>query len=175
MIMEPFTESGMQFGPYPDGYCLRIEQSNTYRKIQGGVRMAEFLLLRRQGDGIPCIWIVEAKSSSPRPEASNFPEFIAEIRDKLANALALGIASILMRHPAALADLPDRFKTFDLAATDFRLVLIINGHKKSWLAPLQDALRKALHPTVQTWALGANAVVVINDQDARRFGLISAP
>lgn len=174
--MEPFTESGMQFGPYPDGCCFRVEQSDTYGRIQSGVRIAEFLLVHTSGDRAPCVWIVEAKSSSPQPETQpNFSEFITEIRDKLTNALALGIASILMRHTGAAVELPDRFKTLDLAATDFRLVLIINGHKKSWLAPLQDALRKALHPTVQTWALGANAVVVINDQDARRFGLISTP
>jgi hypothetical protein len=67
------------------------------------------------------------------------------------------------------------FKTLDLGATGFRLVLIINGHQKLWLQPLQDALRSALHATAQTWALGPNAVVVINHEDAKRFGLISAP
>lgn len=174
--MEPFVESEMTFGPYAAGHCFRVELSDTYRAIQDKVQMAEFLLLRTHADSPPFIWIVEAKQSSPRPETQpNFNEFIGEIRDKLANALAVGIASILKRHPAATAELPELFKALDLAATGFRLILIINGHQKSWLQPLQDALRSALHATAQTWALGPNAVVVINHEDAKRFGLISAP
>ena len=174
--MESFTESDMVFGPYADGHCFRVEQSNTYVAIQDRVQMAEFLLLKTHAEGPPFIWIVEAKSSSPRPETQpNFNDFIGEIRDKLANALAVGVASILKRHPAAAAELPDLFKNLDLASVGFRLILIINGHQKSWLQPLQDALRSALHATAQTWALGPNAVVVINHEDAKRFGLITAP
>lgn len=174
--MEPFIESEMTFGPYPDGHCFRVEVSETYRAIQDKVQMAEFLLLRTQEDAPPFVWIVEAKQSSPRPETQpNFNEFIGEIRDKLANALAVGVASILKRHPSADAELPELFKALDLGATGFRLVLIINGHQKAWLQPLQDALRSALHATAQSWALGPNAVVVINHEDAKRFGLISAP
>lgn len=174
--MEPFVESKMTFGPYAEGHCFRIEVSETYRSIQNKVQIAEFLLLRPQTDAPPVVWIVEAKQSSPRPETqTNFKEFIGEIRDKLANALSVGVASILKRHPAADSELPELFKTLDLAATGFRLVLIIKGHEKEWLQPLQDALRSALHVTTQTWALGPHAVVVINDEDAQRYGLISAP
>lgn len=174
--MEPFVESGMTFGPYHEGHCFRVEQSNTYRAIQDRVQMAEFLLLRTQGDDRSSIWIVEAKQSTPRPETQpDFSGFIGEIRDKLENALALGVASILNRHPDAGADLPSQFKALNLAATRFRLVLIVNGHEKAWLPPLQDALRIALHATVKTWALGAGAVVVMNHEEAKRFQVISAP
>lgn len=174
--METFAESGMTFGPYPEGHCFRVEASDTYRAIQDKVQMAEFLLLRPRLEEPPLIWIVEAKQSSPRPATQpNFDSFIGEIRDKLVNALAVGVASILKRHPAAVAELPALFGTLNLATTGFRLVLIINGHQKSWLPPLQDALRSALHATVQSWALGPNAVVVIGHEDAKRFGLISAP
>ena len=114
--MQPFIESEMTFGPYVDGHCFRVEQSATYQQIQDGVQMAEFLLLRMQADTPPFIWIVEAKKSSPRPNTQpNFNEFIGEIRDKLTNALSVGVASILNRHPAAAADLPDVFKNLDLA------------------------------------------------------------
>jgi hypothetical protein len=174
--MLPFVESEMTFGPYADGHCFRVEQTHTYKAIQNGVKMAEFLLLRIQENNPPFIWIVEAKKSAPRPEiAPNFNEFIGEVQEKLTNALAVGIASILNRHPAAAADLPDVFKNLDLTTAGFRLVLIINGHQKAWLSPLQEALRCALHATTKTWALGPNAVVVINHEDAKRFGLISAP
>jgi len=165
--MEPFVESGMTFGPYANGHCFRVETSETYGAIKDKVQMAEFLLLRTQAEAPPSVWIVEAKKSSPRPETQpNFHEFIGEIRDKLANALTVGIASILKRHPAADAELPELFKALDLGATKFRLVLIINGHQKAWLPPLQDALRSALHATAQTWALGLNAVVAINHDEA---------
>jgi len=174
--MEPFIESGMTFGPYPDGHCFRIETSDTYRAVQDKVQMAEFLLLKTAEGKPPTVWIVEAKQSSPRPETQpNFSEFIGEIRDKLTNAHGLGIASILNRHPKTRAELPELFKNLDLSIAGFRLVLIINGHQKAWLVSLQDALRSVLHGTAQSWALGPNSVVVINHEDAKRYGLISAP
>ncbi|MDQ3314475.1 MAG: hypothetical protein M3505_07580 [Verrucomicrobiota bacterium] len=174
--MRSIIESGMTFGPYEDERFFYIEKSVTYGSIQEGVQMGEFLLLRSDEDKPPSIWIVEAKSSTPRPETQpNFDEFISEIRDKLANALGLGIASILKRHATADDKLPGLFKKLDLGAIGFRLILVINGHQKSWLPPLQEALRSALHATTQVWALGANAVVVINHEDARRFNLTSAP
>jgi hypothetical protein len=174
--MPSFIESEMTFGPYPDGDCFRIETSDVYQAIQQNVQMAEFLLLRAEEGMPPTVWIVEAKQSSPRPETQpNFDEFIGEIRDKLSNALGLGIASILKRHPLADAELSDQFKNLGLDAADFRLVLIINGHDEAWLPPLQDALRKELNSVAKTWALGPNAVIAINQVRAKQFGLTSAP
>jgi hypothetical protein len=168
--MMSFIESEMTFGPYEDGYCFRVEQSETYKAIQDGVQMAEFLLLRTQKDNPPLIWIVEAKKSSPRPQTQpDFNGFIGEIRDKLTNA------SILNRHPSSAADLPESFKNLNLSTAGFRLVLIVNGHQKDWLPPLQEALRSALYTATKTWALGPNAVTAINHEDAKKFGLISAP
>jgi len=166
----------MTFGPYDDGHCFLVEKSDTYKAIQEDVQMAEFLLLRKQQASPPDIWVVEAKSSSPRPGSQpSFDKFIGDIRDKLTNALSVGIASILNRHPNAAADLPELFKRLDLGTSRFRLVLIINGHKKDWLPPLQDALRRSLLVTTKTWALGPNAVVVLNHEGAKHFGLTSAP
>lgn len=42
MTMEPITESGMTFGPYPAGQCFYIEKSKCYAAVQEGVQMAEF-------------------------------------------------------------------------------------------------------------------------------------
>ena len=170
---EPFIESGMTFGPFPDGSCFPIEQSASYKAIESGVKMAEFLLLRQTGDISPVIWVVEAKSSTPKPQTQpDFNDFIEEIRHKLSNALSLGLAACLGRHPAAWAELPDSFKNLDLANVSFRLVLVINGHRADWLPPLNDALTTALHPVVKTWALPPTAVTVINDDLARDHGLI---
>lgn len=174
MTMEGIVESGMTFGPYPDGHCFHIERSATYNQIQQDVQVAEFLLLRLHQDRPAAVWIIEAKSSSPRQGTQpQFDQFIAEIREKLANTLAIGLAARLGRHAAASAELPDAFKTLDLATTDFRLILVINGHQKAWLAPLQDALSKALRSTVKAWALPPSAVLVINDGLARKHGLIA--
>lgn len=174
MTMVTIDESGMTFGPYPDEYCFHIEKSAAYLKIQDGVQMAEFLLMRNQAGQPPVMWVIEAKSSSPRPEtAPNFDEFIDEIRAKLMNGLTLGIASILLRHASAKAELPAPFKQLNLSNTGFRLVLVIKGHQESWLAPLQDALKKSLHATIKTWGLSATAVAVINDSMARERGIIS--
>lgn len=171
MTTEPIIESGMTFGPYPEGHCFYIEKSETYQKINEGVKIAEFLLLHSQDDSI--VWIVEAKQSSPRPETQpNFDEFLLEIQEKLTNALTLSVATCLKRH-STYEELPNSFQTLDLKKASFRLILVIKGHQEAWLPPLQDALKKALNPTIKTWNLSATSVVVLNDTMARLQGLIS--
>lgn len=171
MTSEPIIESGMTFGPYPEGDCFYIEKSATYQKIKQGVKIAEFLLLHSQDDSI--VWIVEAKQSSPRPETQpNFDDFLLEIQEKLTNALTLSVATCLKRH-STYEELPNSFQTLDLEKASFRLILVIKGHQEAWLPPLQDALKKALNPTIKTWNLSATSVVVLNDTMARLQGLIS--
>lgn len=175
MTSEAIIESEMTFGPYPAGQCFYIEKSACYKKVQEGVPMAEFLLLKQQQHGLT-VWVVEAKSSSPRPETQpNFADFINEIRAKLTNGFLLAVAARLQRHPIAEDELPDTFKTLDLKAYGFRFVLVINGHKQEWLEPLQNALVQALKPVVQTWALPATSVAVLNHELAQRYGLILPP
>jgi hypothetical protein len=170
MTTEPIIESGMAFGPYPEGDCFYIEKCKTYRSIQTDVKMAEFLLYSARST--PRIWIVEAKSSTPKPAtAPNFDNFIEEVRDKLSNALSLCIATCLKRHNT-WSELPASFQKLDLETVEFGLVLVIKGHKGEWLPPLQDALRKALRPVVSTWKLSPTSVVVMNDFIAQKQGFI---
>jgi hypothetical protein len=78
MTTQPIIESGMTFGLYPEGHCFHIEKSQTYQDIQEGVKIAELLLLHPPNS--PKVWIIEAKSSSPRPETQpGFDDFIEEI------------------------------------------------------------------------------------------------
>ena len=171
MTTEPIIESGMNFAPFEEGHCFYIEKSETYRNLQQGVKMAEFLLLRFKSGKPAALWVIEAKSSTPRPMYQhNFEAFIEEIRDKLVNAFALGLACCLKRHAAT--ELPQFFRELDLSTSDFRFILVINHHKLEWLPPLQEALSKALHATVKTWSLATPAVAVINDHMARDYGLI---
>lgn len=173
MTTEAITESGMTFGPYAAGECFYIEKSQCYKAIQTGVPMAEFLLLRKKSDLKPVIWVIEAKSSSPRPETQDhFAKYIDEIRIKLTNGFLLGVASQLQRHPAAVNELPDSFKNLDLRLLEFRFILIINGSKLEWLPPLKEALSKALLPVIKTWALGPTSVAVLNHELAAKQGLI---
>ncbi len=169
----PIIESGMTFGPYSPGQCFHIEKSKTYAAIQPGVKMAEFLLLRMDSGKASALWVVEAKSSSPRPETQqNFDEFIAEVCEKMINAFSLCWASCLKRHEQAVEELPEPFKELDLSQACVRFILVINGHRESWLAPLQEALREALRPTIKTWRFGPNSVAVINETLAKQYDLI---
>lgn len=179
MTSQDINESGMIFGPYQEGHCFYIEKSKCYEQIQEGVQIAEFLLLRKKGNTASAIWVIEAKSSSPQqiteagPESkfkSAFDEFIEGIRVKLTNAFLLIVAARLDRHPKA--ELPEPFKTLDLAQADFKFVLVIRGHKEEWLPPLQDALKLAFKPVIKTWGLPATSVAVLNDDLAKIHGLI---
>ncbi|GFH62755.1 MAG: hypothetical protein ZNDK_0526 [Candidatus Desulfovibrio kirbyi] len=176
MPTEPIIESGMTFGPYPDGYCFHIENSTVYQDIRhDGVWMAEFLLLRDTEENQPVMWVVEAKSSSPHPQPRlNFDKFITEIYEKLLNAFYLTLASRLGRYADGQKDLPEPFKNLDLSQTGVRFVLVIHGHREEWLHDIKYALEQTLNPAIKIWACGSNAVVVLNDELARECGLIHA-
>ena len=133
--------------------------------------MAEFLLLRRNGDN-PVIWVVEAKSSSPCLENQpNFDDFIAETREKLINAFSLGWACCLKRHSKAEEELPEEFKELCLPQVDVKFVLVINCHPDEWLSPIKNALENALRSTVKCRAFAPTSAIVINDALARHYEL----
>lgn len=171
-MSKTITESGMTFGPYPDEDCFELEQSIIYKRVQQGVMMAEFALIRHSEGKPSAIWLVEAKSSAPRRENQpRFDQYIDEIRQKLTNALHLIIAARLTRHPAGIAALPAGFQVLTLQ-NEFKLVLVINNFQDAWLPPLQDALSKAFTVLCKTFALKPTSVAVINDQMARAYRLI---
>jgi hypothetical protein len=168
-------ESGMRFGPFDTDDCFVIEKSALYQRIRQGVKIAEMAVLRKARSR-PAVWIIEAKSSSPRPvDTDASRRFVGEVREKLDNALKFTLAGCLGRHGATRDLLPENFVSLNLMTIDFRLVLVINGHQADWCAPVQDALRKALLPLVKTLGLSPNSVAVINDDGARKWGLISGP
>jgi hypothetical protein len=161
-------ESGMKF-ICPDETCFRVEKSDTYKTIQNGVKIADFLFLRKNNSVILC---VEAKSSTPHPATQpRFDEFISEIRDQILNAFSLCFAMCLNRHPTS-HELPSSFRSCILSDIKVRFVLVIAGHKSEWLPPLQEVLCQALRSTVKTWNLGATPIVVLNSEMARQHGLI---
>lgn len=162
-------ESEMIFGSFQEDYCFQIEKSKTYTEIQNSIKIAEFLLLKPQKQQV---WIIEAKKSSPRPETKlNFDKFVAEIGEKMTNALILTLAMCLKRH-SNWQELPNEFKKMDLTTIQFKCILVIKGHQQAWLPPLQDALQKALRPTIKILSLAPNSVVVINDTKAKELKII---
>ena len=169
------TESGMEFGPFPDDHCFHIESSDVYDKVRTGVKMAEFLLLRPADGERPRLWVVEAKSSAPQLAGApqRFQEFIAEVRDKLLNAFSLGWACCLDRHPETRGELPASFQELNLSRAKVQFVLVIRDHDRQWLFEIESALAKALEPTVKTWALEPGSVMVINAAQAKRYQLVS--
>jgi hypothetical protein len=172
MTKEPILESGMRFGGYPERHCFHIEKSDLYQKNREDVKIAEFLLYRGIKNDQPIVWIIEAKSSSPKVgNQPNFDNFIQEIQEKFFNTLLLYISIKLKRHniPSQFSNI---FQDIDLKKTSFCFILIIKGHQEAWLPPLQDALKKALKPLTKIWNLSPTAVVVLNDTLAQERGLI---
>lgn len=167
MTTEAIIESGMTFGPYPEGQCFYIEKSKCYSQVQEGVQMAEFLLLRQQQQG-STMWVVEAKSSCPR----EYNSYIEEIRVKLLNAFMLGVAACLDRHAPAKDELPESFRNLALKTTDFRFALVVKGVPEEHLPNLQNALSAVLKPVVKTWSMLPTSVVVLNEVSAQKHGLI---
>ena len=167
-------ESQMNFGPFQNERCFHIERSEVYQRIQHGVQVSEFLLLKTRQGKPPVVWVVEAKSSSPRPDNKvPFDKFIQEIKSKMINAFSLTLASCLKRHEKAKDKLPEHFQNMDLAITNFRFVLVIQGHPEAWLHPIKDALAKEFQAMAKTWALSPNSVAVLNKKMAIEHGLVS--
>lgn len=172
------TESEMRFGPFAQDECFYVEGSKVYEAMKkDGVKMAEFLLLRANdstSNNNPAIWIVEAKSSAPDPRNSQerFERFIDGIAQKLVNALSLGLACVLGRHPQAKPELPCAFKKLRLDQVQVKFVLVMKDHPGKTLPPLKKALEKALRPTIKTWAFAPTSVTVLNKELAREHGLI---
>jgi len=166
--MITINESGMNFGPFDGNYLYEIEHSDLHNSIGEGVKIAEFVFYENSSK---CFWIVEAKSSSPRPQnVEDFSKFIHDIEEKLTNAFLLLNSTILTRHEDS--DIPTTFLSTRLKETTYKFFLVIQGHAKEWLPPLQDAMGIALNRYLKTWNIAPNSILVINDSIARNRGII---
>lgn len=164
------VESGMTFGPFLNEHFFHIEKSKIYNKLQNGLQIAEFLLIQPEKNRL---LVVEAKSSSPNPENKEsqitFDDFIAEITEKLSNSFTLGLALCLERHVDHKDEISKCFKDIALDSVKIVLLLVINGHKEEWLAPLSEALQEKLKRTSRIWPL---EVLVLNEKMAQSYNLI---
>ena len=168
------NESGMSFGDFAPGLCFHIENSSVYKRIQNSIKTAEFVLLRLREQKPPEILIVEAKSSAPHPHSEdNFNEYVAAIKDKFVNTLSLTLACCLHRHYEFAHELPAGFQDLDLSKVNVKFVLVVRGWANNWLQPLHDVFNKEMSGTAKIWHLTSPSAVVLNDELARRHGLIA--
>ncbi|MBF0371463.1 MAG: hypothetical protein HQL52_18640 [Magnetococcales bacterium] len=171
MTIEPIIESGMTFIGFPEEACFRIETSTAYTRRQQNRPIPEFLLLRDSQ-----IWIIEAKSSSPNPNnpasRESLTSFADDIGQKMHNAILMFLGLHLGWHGPFGKEMPTTFHNLDLKKTQFKLILIIKGHKKEWLPPINDACRTALSKIMGILGPPPYTVAVINDQMAKKHNLI---
>lgn len=161
--MVQIEESGMVFGNYPEEKVFKLENSQTHKAVGEGVRSVEFLYLLKED----MLAFVEAKSSSPRKETSmeRYNEFINEIMEKFVHSFDMYVASKVGRYD----ELSGLVASSDAAELRYRFVLVINGHKPSWLLPLKEELNRKLLYHRKIWK---SDVIVMNDEVARGKGLI---
>lgn len=91
MTTDAIIESGMTFGPYPAGQCFYIEKSACYEKVEEGVQMAEFLLLKQQQQG-PTVWV---GCSFDWPAWSNNLEYRCVMSDKHPDNSLLDVGDVV--------------------------------------------------------------------------------
>lgn len=162
-----FEESGLVFGPFEINSLLRIEKTNSYLNIQEHTKIAEFLWMSPTSK----LWIIEAKSSIPRPNTSDYEKYFDEIKSKLANALALTISGVLKRVHFDQSELPSRFLDADWGGVDFKLILIIPSVPNDKLAPMTDKFRKIMRNMRKPWNIDEISIIVLNKDQAVKQGL----
>ena len=165
--MVRISESGMVFGEYAEENGFQIEKSKLHDKIGNGIKVVEFILINEPNK----LNFIEAKASSPQPREDNmerFDEFIGEITDKFIHSFNLYYSGIMKRNNG-YDEISNKFFDINNSEVKFKFILVIKNHKKEWLAPLSEALKRQLivHNTI--WK---SEVIVINEDMAREYKLI---
>lgn len=101
--------------------------------------------------------------------------YFSELRDKMNNGLRLFFATRAGRHPDEQDTWPETFRNVELGLLQLRILLIVKTAEARWLPDLKAALQKAMRPAIGTWALGPGAIVVLNEEGARKKGFILNP
>ena len=165
--MKIFHESGMTFGPFEDEKVFEIESSKMLKSCNG-IKPVEFVYHKKQY----LMLFVEAKSSGPFNHEGNetkYEEFLQDVTQKFEDSFNLFMAGKLERK-SGHEEISRKMKTADYKKMNFKFVLIIRGHEKTWLAPLQMDFEKKMKRFKTIWN---SDVIVMNDTIARENQLIS--
>lgn len=160
-------ESKMVFGPFQEADVFEIEKSNVNQMIGEHIRTVEFVLRRKENQ----ILFIEAKSSSPQERTSKerYDEFIAEIVEKFVQSFEIYHTLRYNRYNTDVS-MGEHLVQQEWDKVEIKFVLVIHGHEKEWLVPLREALIRNMSAYLKIWK---SAVVVLNDEMARRYHLIS--
>ena len=162
--MEIFVESGMTFSFDEDDFFY-IEKSKHFNEIKGA-KPCECVVLHNGN-----VLLIEAKSSTPRPNnKERFEEFVGKIVQKFSDSYTYYCASHQKRHPSD--ELAPNLQAIPLAAQQFEFYLIINDHKRDWLPPVLDQLKKMMQKNLKLWGFNDACVKVVNEELAFSKGLI---
>lgn len=159
-----FEESGMTFS-FEESDIFYIEKSERFNRIEGA-KPCEFVALYNGK-----VYLIEAKSSTPRPEnAEQFVTYVDEIAQKFNDSYTYYNSAYQKRQ------LPDEVsqnqQSIPLACQNYEFCLIINGHRREWLLPVLDQLKRTMKKSLKLWGFDDSCVKVVNEQDALGKGLV---
>ena len=169
MKVKRISESHMTFVVDEDA-TFEIEKADCINRMQG-VKIVEFVSLL----GDTTVSFVEAKTSAPNPEGfepTKFPLYIKDIIEKFQNSIALMNVAAIKRRRDIYEILPMAMQEFQWAKAQYKLYLVIKNHRKEWLFPVSDALKKGMKPILKCWGIPDSNLKVINEDIARERQLI---
>jgi gluconate kinase len=144
-----------------------LERESFFIKMQH-VKACYFICLQKRKAGSSLLFI-EAKNSAPM-QSQKLAEYLQQIHDKFCHSLFLYIGLLFNRHKEIRENLPDTMHHKNNLKKKIQCVLVVRQHKKEWLQPLQEALRKKIKPLRTAFVL--QDVIVTNEQGAVRHDLI---
>ena len=171
--MKDAIESKMQFLKV-DGCFYKMETSAVMASL--GIKTCDFLILRAAKSPQE-LFIIEAKSSAPRPgpgggDPVRWDAFIQEIYEKLLNSLLVFLGLKVHRPYHEFSELPSHMKNVSLSDLSITPCLVLRDHPDYALPPVSDALKSKLDPVVKSFTL--KPPVVINSTLAIKYGLIES-
>ncbi|KXB09250.1 hypothetical protein AKJ60_00585 [candidate division MSBL1 archaeon SCGC-AAA385M11] len=166
MANKEYTESGMSF-VFDDQNVFLPEKDPCLKKLQH-VKACDFVSVYRKKSRKTLLFI-EAKSSAPY-QTDSLKKYLYEIYSQFWHSLFFYISLVFDRHANKSADLPDVFKQKQNLKGPIMCILVVRNHKKEWLQPLQEALRKEMMGIKNVFVL--QDIIVTNEQGARKYGFV---
>ncbi len=157
-------ESSMSF-ILDDDCTIFIEDNIKESKIEK-VKTVEFISKKENK-----VSFVEAKTSFSKVNNENdFNKNIENIIEKYTTSLSLFHSALLGRF-SNLENLTP-YKKGRCRKYEYILFLIIKNHKKEWLPHVLNKLKQSLKPLLEIWNIKDANVKVLNEDGARKQGLI---
>ena len=121
----------------------------------------------------PKVALIEAKSSSPKEIVGS--SFLNKIKHKFEDTLRVfnGIRN-KEYGLEAYRRLPVNLRDATIVPKDYRVCLIIHGHRLDWLNGLHDALQVSMHDILKEWHIPDSNIKVYNEELALEDKLIVA-